>query len=464
MSLCQLHAADRPGIEREHPLRFDDLLAPFAEAGKPKAGWRVGAETEKFGVDRASGAPLPYEGERSVLRVFQLLRERHGWREERESADGPVVALRRGAAGITLEPGGQLELSGSPFPNVHHVAAELDQHLAELAALSGELDLAWLGSGFHPLATQAELPWVPKARYRIMRDYFPQHGHRGIDMMRRTATVQVNLDYADEADAMRKLRVALRLSPIVSAMLANAPFLEGRVAPGYRSVRAEVWLDVDPERTGLLPALMVPGCRFEDYVRWALEVPMFLFKRDGRVVANTGQTFRSFWQHGYHGHRATLPDWEQHLTTLFPEVRLKGFLEMRCADSLPRALCASVPALWVGLLYDARALDGAEALGERFAVAELEAVREQVARLGPGARLGNRPLRELGAELLELAQGGLERRGQLDASGTDERRHLCALARLVEQGRCPADEAVDGLGDGLDPAALRMEILRRTAL
>ena len=461
MSVCQASCLERS--ETERPLGYDDLLEPFASAVKPPARWRIGAEAEKFGVAADSGAPLAYEGERSVLAVFRMLCAGYGWRELREeSADGPVIALRRGDAAITLEPGGQLELSGAPFATVHQVAAELAEHASALDELGRELGITWLASGFHPLATQAELPWVPKARYRIMRAYFPQHGTRGLDMMRRTATVQVNLDYADEADAMRKLRVALRLSPIVTAMFANAPFREGGLAEGYRSLRAEVWLDVDADRTGLLPALARPGRRFVDYVHWALDVPMFLFKRDGQVIANTGQTFRSFWQHGYHGYRATKRDWQQHLTTLFPEVRLKGFLEVRGADSVPRALAAAVPALWVGLLYDARSLDGAEALSERFAIEELEAARRPVAHLGLEACVRDTPMRELAAEVVELARAGLERRARLDPSGNDERCHLLGLARLIESGRCPADEVLDGLDPALHGPALRAEIMRRT--
>jgi glutamate--cysteine ligase len=460
MSACQAPTTSAPELEPR--LSFDDLLAPFFEGCKPAHAWRIGAESEKFGVDARTGAPLPYEGERSVQALFRLLSERHGWLEVRESGAGPVIALSRGMAAITLEPGAQLELSGSPFGSVHEVTNELEAHLAELGALSRELGIVWLASGFHPLATQAELPWVPKGRYGIMREYFPAHGTRGIDMMRRTATVQVNLDYADEADAMRKLRVALRLSPIVTAMFANAPFREGRVVPGYRSVRAEVWLDVDADRTGLLPPLTRPGCGFEHYVQWALDVPMFLFKRRGRIIANTGQTFRSFWHHGFQGHEATRADWEQHLTTLFPEVRLKGFLEMRGADSVPRRLSPALPALWVGLLYDPRALDGAEAIADRLAIEDVDAVRASVAHLGLGAALRGTPVGEIAAALLDLALGGLARRARVDSNGADERRHLDALGRLLEHGRCPADEVLDGIEAASDQPARRAEIIRRT--
>ena len=421
-------------------------------------------EAEKFGVSEATTAPLDYEGERGVVGLFAALTERFGWRPEAEVEQGPVVALHRAEAAITLEPGGQLELSGAPQLSVHDVARELGEHLQELDAMSRERGLTWLAAGFHPLAAQAELPRVPKARYAIMRDYFPLHGRRGIDMMRRTATVQVNLDYADEQDAMRKMRVALRLSPLVTAMFANAPFSEGRIAPGYRSLRAEVWLDVDPDRTGLLPRLMAPRSSFADYVTWALDVPMYLFKRSGRPVLNTGQSFRSFWQNGFQGHRATAEDWQLHLSTLFPEVRLKRFIELRGADSLPRALAPAVPALWTGLLYDEAALSQAENLVEPFSPAELEVVRSELVHLGFGARLGGRPLRSLAERVMEISLGGLGRRRRLDADGNDERKFLAPMVALVEAGQCPADILLRGLPSSLHGAELRREILERTKL
>jgi glutamate--cysteine ligase len=444
----------------------DDLLAPFWEAMRPSAAHRIGVESEKFGVVEASGAPIHYE--RHVVPLFEALSRDAGWQPLAERTGGPVIALERqdehGRVSITLEPGAQLELSGAPVADLHAVRAELDAHLAELAAPSAEQGITWLSLGFHPLARPDELGWVPKERYAIMREYFPRVGGRGLDMMRRTATVQVNLDYADESDALRKLRVALRLSPLVTAMFANAPFVEGAVT-GRKSERAAVWLDVDPDRTGLLPAMLSDDATLEDYVDWALAAPMYLFKRDGRVVANTGQAFRSFWQDGWHGERASIADWELHLNTLFPEVRLKRTLELRGADAQSRALHGALPALGVGLLYDARALDEAEALSGDFTHDELLRLRPEVVRHGLEAPFRGAPLRGLAEEVVAIALGGLERRARPDATGADERRHLEPLARLVERGRSPADLLLADLDAGFEVGAdRRAEILRRSAV
>jgi glutamate--cysteine ligase len=291
----------------------------------------LGTESEKFGVLRSTRAPLPYDGEVSVMRVFQELCKR-GWHAVRETPDGEIIALTKDGASITLEPGAQFELSGAPLPTVHDVHAENVAHLSELAPISELLGIDWLAAGYHPLATQAELSWVPKQRYAIMREYFPKVGSRGLDMMRRTATVQVNFDYRDEEDAMRKLRVALRLSPFAMAIFANSPFAEGRVT-GNKSERGLVWLDVDGDRGGLLPALLDEGKRFDDYIEWALDAPMYMFKREGAVVANTGQTFRSFWKDGYQGHRPHQDDWTTHLNTMFPETRCHAICCALCRPS-----------------------------------------------------------------------------------------------------------------------------------
>ncbi len=450
-------------------LSKDDLLAPFYQAAKPAKQHRIGTEVERFGIDRTTGTPLQYDGlgadgGRGVLAVLNALTERHGWRPKAEIAGGPIIGLSRGTASITLEPGAQLELSGSPLHTVHEVCGELMVHLEELETVDEQLGIAWLGCGFHPLARQAELPWVPKERYGIMREYFPTQGARGLDMMRRTATVQVNLDYTGEADAMRKLRVALTLAPIGTAIFANSPFYEGRWTGEYRSRRAAVWLDVDPGRAGLLPELMTAGRSFADYVEWALDAPMFLFKHNDQLVANTGQTFRSFWRDGFQGHQATTADWTQHLNTLFPEVRLKGYLEVRGADSLPRDLVCAVPALWTGLLYDERALDQAEQLCEALVPAELEALRLDVARDGLGARYRFTPIQGLAEQMIEIAQGGLERRVRWDWHGRDEGRYLEPLVELVAAGQCPADRLLADWPNEADEQARRAAIIRRAQL
>jgi glutamate--cysteine ligase len=440
---------------------LDDLLIPFQEAIKPVAQHRIGAEAEKFGVDTETGAPLPYEGERSVLAVLEALVERHAWRPETETPGGPLIALLRGGASVTLEPGGQLELSGAPLENIHQICMELSGHLAELRDISAEIGATWLGIGFHPFATQDELPWVPKQRYAIMRRYLPTRGEYGLDMMRRTATVQANFDYASEASAMRAMRVSLRLSPIVTAMFANSPFYEGRLSGG-RSYRAKVWLSVDPDRQGLLEPVLTRGQRFLDYVEWALDAPMFLVKRGTEILENTGQSFRSFMKHGFHGERATLKDWEMHLNTLFPEIRLKRTIEVRSADAPPVSLICALPALWTGILYDEKALDDADELTRDFTFAELQAIRPAISERALHATFRGAPLAKVAERVLDIAHGGLERRARLNKNGKDERVHLSKIAALVEKGRCPADELILGLPS--EGTALRREILARARI
>ena len=438
----------------------EDLLAPFFEAMKPEELHRIGAEAEKFGVEASTGKALPYEGERSVLTVLEALVERHAWRPELESPGGPLIALVRGGASVTLEPGGQLELSGAPMENVHQICMEMSGHLAELRDISEELHLAWLGIGFHPLAPQSELTWVPKSRYPIMKRYLPTRGKNGLDMMRRTCTVQANYDYANEQAAMRALRVALRLSPVGTAIFANSPFYEGKPFGG-RSYRARVWLDVDPSRQGLIRGVMEGGRGFADYVDWAIDAPMFLIKRDGKVLENTGQTFRDFLEHGYQGHRATRGDWETHLNTLFPEVRLKRTLEVRGADSLPANLVCALPALWTGIFYDARALDEADALSESFTYDELEALRPAIADQALAATFRGKPLAALAERVLDIAAGGLSRRARLNKSGKDESVHLERLSGLVSRGMSPADALLEQYGDGgPDPRRRILDLAR----
>jgi glutamate--cysteine ligase len=459
--MADLSAAPADSPQAQHLTTLDQLLIPFHEAMKPVEQHRIGAEAEKFGVDAVTGAPLPYEGERSVCTVLEALIERHGWHAESETPGGPLIALLRAGASVTLEPGGQLELSGAPLENIHQTCKEMSGHLAELRDISNELGLLWLGIGFHPFATQAELPWVPKQRYGIMRRYLPTRGTYGLDMMRRTATVQANFDYVNEEDALRKVRVSLRLSPLVTAIFANSPFYEGRLFGG-RSYRARVWLSVDPDRQGLLPAVLERGRRFADYIEWALDAPMFLVKRGTQVIENTGQSFRSFMKYGFGGHHATLKDWETHINTLFPEVRLKRTIEVRSADSLPANLVCALPALWTGILYDARALDEAEELSASFTAAELEAVRPAIGEQALLATFRGAPLADLAARVVDIAAGGLARRARLNKNGEDERIHLTKLIALVDKGWCPADALVEGLGN--TDADLRQEILARARI
>ena len=444
----------------EQPVCHDELEDVFRRAETPESQWRIGTEAEKFGIDATTAAPLGYDGPRGVLRVLEALRASHGWVPLRESADGPIIALTREAASVTLEPGAQLELSGAPLADLHETEAEMRGHLRELSAISAELNLAWLAVGFHPLATQAELPWVPKKRYGIMREYLPTRGDGALDMMRRTATVQVNLDFGSESDALDKLRVALRISPIIQAMTANSPFYEGRLAE-RRSMRGQVWLRMDPERSGLIPALWNEGqLGYRDYVEWALDAGMFLFKRGDQIIANTGQSFRSFMRHGYHGHRATLDDWQLHLNTLFPEVRLKKTIEARACDSLPASLSGSIPALFTGILYDRRALEAAWELLAPYSYEQVMLARPDLVAHGLHGTLAGRPVQDLAERLFDIAASGLERRGRLDARGQDERVHLRRLGVLLQSGRTPADVLTEGLSDG--DGDLAIELVART--
>ena len=416
---------------------LDDLLRPFHEACKPRSAFRVGTEAEKFGVFADTGAPLPFEGERSVRRVLSELQSRFGWTAEREYEHGDVIALYRNSASITLEPGGQLELSGAPHENVHATCAEFRRHMAELREICEPLGVVWLSLGLHPFARLDELPRVPKLRYGIMERYLPTRGARGLDMMFRTCTVQANLDYSSEADAVRKLRISLALQPIVTAMFANSPCIEGKLSPRLCE-RADVWLNMDPDRTGLLPFAWERDMSFRRYVEWALDAPMFLIKRGATVIPNTHQTFRTFMREGSEGQRATRADWKTHINTLFPEVRLKNTLEMRGADAQPTDLTCALPSLWKGLLYDDRALDRAEQLISPLHVAVVQAARPEIAEKALGAQLLGRSLRAWAADVLEIARDGLTRQAQTNDKGENEVVHLSRLTSLVAEGNTPA--------------------------
>lgn len=431
---------------------IDDLLAPFHEAEKPRSAYRVGTELEKVGV-YADGGAVPYEGDRGIRAVLAGLASRYGWEPETEYEGGPVLALARGRASITLEPGAQLELSGAPLRTIHETAAELATHFREIEAVGGALGITWLGLGFHPFARQADLPWVPKLRYTVMREYLPTRGDMALDMMRRTCTVQANLDYSDEEDAMRKLEASLRLQPIVTAMFANSPLYEG-ARTGRASQRALVWTRMDPDRSGLLPFAWSARPSYRRYVEWALDVPMFIVKRGGELLENTHQTFRQFMNEGTRGQHATRRDWETHLNTLFPEVRLKRTLEMRGADSQQRALVPALSALWKGLMYDDRALAEAHALGESLAYDDVEAARPAISQRGLGAKIGDKEVSELAARVVEIARGGLERIGDVDGEGHGEADYLVPLEVLIAQRKTPADALLERLGDDTSVAGV----------
>jgi glutamate--cysteine ligase len=422
---------DEPRLSRA------DLAVPFLTAEKPTNLHRVGVEAEKFGFLLPDYAPLPYDGERSVTALLKGLVSR-GFREEREKAEGPIIALKRGQCSITLEPGAQVELSGSPHFDLHAVSSEIEKHYLDLAELSGPLGIVFCSTGYHPFATETSLPWVPKLRYAIMKEYLPRLGNGALEMMQRTATVQVNFDYCCERDALRKLRLLLKLGPIVHAITANSPIKEGKLTD-TQSLRGDVWTRMDPSRSGLIEKIFESkDSGYEDYIEWALDAGMFLFKRNGEVIANTGQTFRDFLRRGYLGHYATLSDWNLHLGTLFPEVRLKNTLELRSCDAQPTETQMAIPALGVGILYDDIAFAQAEDLASLYNFAQLSAARPELIKTGYGTLIAGQSLEQLAYALVEIARGGLNRRAKLNAEGKDESIYLDPLAELVERRKTPS--------------------------
>ncbi len=421
-----------------------DELVAYLEAGcKPAREWRIGTEHEKFVFHTADHSPVAYDGDRGIRVLLESIRDRFGWDEVLEK--GNIIALRRQdcpkGGSVSLEPGGQLELSGAPLNTVHQVQEEIRQHLAEVKEVGKELGLGFLGLGFSPKWTLVETPVMPKERYRIMKRYMPTRGRLGLDMMFRTATVQVNVDFASESDMVRKIRVGLSLQSVATALFANSPFTDGK-PNGYQSYRAEIWRDTDPDRTGLLPFAFEDGMGFERYVDYALDVPMYFVYRDDSYIDVAGASFRDFLAGklaAIPGVLPTLDDWADHLTTLFPEVRLKRFLEMRGADAGNfRQLCA-LPALWVGLLYDSELLDQVSQLIADWSLAELKALRDSVPRLGLATPFRGRRLVDVAREMVTIALGGLRRRARLDRSGEDERKWIEPLLETLEQGHSPAD-------------------------
>jgi len=414
------------------------------EAGcKPRSKWRIGTEHEKFAFRTLDHSPVPYGGRSGIAALLNLLHERFGWERSMEGADviGLVAPPDVGGA-ITLEPGGQVELSGAPLQSLHQTCDEVQTHLAQVREVGGELGISFLGLGFAPTWSLAEVARMPKGRYDIMRRYMARVGTLGLDMMHRSCTVQVNLDFSSEADMVMKLRVGLALQPIVTAMFANSPFTEGR-PNGFLSYRARVWRDTDEDRTGLLPWAFEPGMGFERYVDYALDVPMYFVHRDGGYVDVSGASFRDFLDGKLEklpGERPNIGDWANHLTTLFPEARAKKFIEMRGADGGPwRGLCA-LPALWVGLVYDDAALDAAWQVASGWSAEERDRLREDVATKALGAEIGGRTVREIAADLVEIARSGLRARAMLDSFGDNEEHFLNAVETVVEEGRTPAED------------------------
>jgi glutamate--cysteine ligase len=423
----------------------DDLVAWIAAGEKPRSAFRLGTEHEKFPFYLSDLSPVPYEGPRGgIRRLLDGMSWLLGWEPIMEG-DHPIgLADVTGGGAISLEPGGQFELSGAPVETLHQTRDELNAHLAQLKQLAELLGIGFLGLGHSPAWSLDQTPVMPKARYRIMREYMGKVGTRGRDMMFRTCTVQVNLDFSSERDMVQKLRVSLALQPVATALFAASPFSNGSLN-GQRSMRSEIWRDTDRNRTGMLAFAFEDGMGYERYVDWALDVPMYFVKRGATYHDVSGDSFRDLMAGKLArapGERATIADWANHMGTLFPEVRLKRYLEMRGADAGPASHLVALPALWTGLLYDQAALDQAWQLVKDWSADERQALRDAVPAQGLEARIGKTSVREIAREVLKLARQGLVRRGHMDLFGCDESRFLDPLDQIVDSGRSIADDLI----------------------
>src|SRR5580658_5028912 len=425
--------------------RRDELVDWLAQGARPKSAFRIGTEHEKFVFTLEGHRPVPYEGRRGIRALLEGMQHLLGWQPIMEGEHIIGLSDVTGGGAISLEPGGQFELSGAQVETVHQTSSELMAHLAQVREVAKPLHIGFLGIGMTPNWTRAEIPKMPKGRYRIMTAYMPKVGTLGLDMMYRTCTVQTNLDFSSEADMVKKLRVSIALQPVATALFANSPFTEGK-PNGFLSFRAEIWRDTDNARAGMLPWAFEPGMGFERWVDYALDVPMYFVKHGDEYVDASGQSFRDLLAGklpGMPGARATISDWSNHISTIFPEVRLKRYLEMRGADSgsLPNLL--ALPAFWAGLLYDDASLDAAWDLVKPWSAEERQKLRDDVPKQGLAAKIRNRTVFELAAEILKLARTGLTRRMRFDAGGRDETRYLDVLEDQLARGTTPAQELLE---------------------
>ncbi|MBC6982219.1 glutamate--cysteine ligase [Caulobacter sp. 17J80-11] len=426
----------------DRPLVFEDLVAYLAKGSKPREQWRIGAEHEKFGFRLKDFRRPAYEGPDGIHAMLQGL-TRFGWTPVSEG--GHVIALERGKASVTLEPGGQFELSGAPLSDIHEICDETGSHLREVKAVADEIGLGFIGLGFDPMWRREDVPIMPKGRYDIMRAYMPKKGTLGLDMMLRTCTVQTNLDFGSEADMVEKFRVGLALQPIATALFANSPFTEGK-PNGFLTFRANVWTDTDPDRTGMLDFVFKEGFGFEAYARYALKVPMYFAKRDGKYVDLSGRSFEAFMKGELAelpGERPTLKDWADHLTTLFPEVRLKSYLEMRGADAGPWSRICALQAFWTGIMYDADAQAAAWDLVKDWPIETHEKLRRDVTRLGLKAVVNGRSVQDIAKDVLDISRHGLRRRARFHAGLVDETGYLSELDEIAESGMTAADRLLE---------------------
>ncbi len=450
------------GVHQENgssppPLEDRSELVAYLQSGcRPESEWCLGTEHEKFGFTKDDLRPLPYAGDRSVQAVLESLAAQFDWEAVEEN--GVPIALRNDkGASITLEPGGQLELSGALLDNLHQTCDEVNTHLDQVRTVCDPLGIGFFGMGFQPKWRLEDMQWMPKERYRIMRRYMAKVGTMGHDMMTRTCTVQVNLDFSSEADMVKKFRVSLALQPVATALFADSPFTEGR-PNGFLSYRSHVWEDTDPDRTGMLPWVFDGDMGFEKYTDYMLDVPMYFVYRNGKYIDTAGQSFRDFLDGklpALPGEKPTVRDWEDHLTTAFPEVRLKRFLEMRGADGGPWARLCALPAFWAGLLYHAPSLDAAWDLAKDWSMDERLKLRQDAPRLGLKAEIRGRSLQSLALELLDLARAGLAGRQRLNASGDNESGFLEPIQEIADSGVTPAERKLRDYatrwGESVDP-------------
>ncbi|MEP3299819.1 MAG: glutamate--cysteine ligase [Pseudoruegeria sp.] len=435
------------------PIEHHDQLAQYlADGCKPKEDWRIGTEHEKFGYCKDTHKPLPFEGTRSIVAVLEGLRDRHEWSEVREG--GHLIGLEKDGANVSLEPGGALELSGAPLETIHETCDEVNVHLREVKDIADEIGVGFIGLGAAPIWQHEEMPLMPKGRYQLMDSYMQSVGTMGTTMMRRTCTVQVNLDFGSEVDMVQKMRVAIALQPIATALFANSPFFENQTN-GHKSWRARVWRDLDAARTGMVPFVFEEGFGFERWVQYALDVPMYFVYRDGKYIDALGMSFRDFLKGelpALPGETPTLSDWADHLTTLFPEARVKKFIEMRGADGGPwRRLCA-LPAFWVGLTYDQTALDAAWDLVKNWDAETREELRVAASVGGLQGVGGGLKIHDIARQAVDIAEVGLQNRARPGAGGLipDETHFLSALKESIETGKAPADELLDSYNGSWD--------------
>ena len=420
---------------------FDSLVTWFSSKEKEPDQWRIGTEHEKFIYKLDGFAPVAYEGNAGIEAILQYLTYTYDMTPIIEQEK--IVALKTiDGASISLEPGGQLELSGNIVETLHHSCLETNRHLKQMLDVTSKLGLGMIGLGFHPTASRDDISWIPKGRYKIMRNYMPKVGNLGLDMMLRTCTIQTNLDYKDEEDMRRKFRTSLALQPVATALFANSPIKDG-ILTDIQSNRAIVWTDTDPERCGVPSCVFDTDFGYEQWVNYVLDVPMYFIYRNSQYLDVAGKSFRRFMKSDnsdeFLGHTASISDFENHITTVFPDVRLKGYLEMRGADGGPWSIICALPALWVGLLYDSSALQKAEAIANVFSHQDIVNARVSAAKDGLKGQIGSQNIHEVAAQLIEIAEIGLKNRARLNKSGEDERIFLKPLKTIINSGLSQAD-------------------------